>query len=88
MDKKERSREDARMIILENELEAQYQLPKCLISTGHVESTTEVLYNALKQDAGVLNQGDDVTVCGLDVARRVVKNEADMNMDGFQSDED
>ena len=36
----------------------------------------------------MFNQGDRVVLGGLDVAKQVVKDEANMNMDGIQSDED
>ena len=36
----------------------------------------------------MFSQCDDVTVGGLDVARQVLKDEVDINMDGFNSDED
>ena len=75
------------MIILKNKLEARYQLTKLLISTGYVEPATEVLEDALKQENDLFTQGNTVTVSGLDVARRVVKDEVDMNMDGLNSDE-
>ena len=76
------------MIILENDLETWYQLTKFPISTGYVEPNTELLKDALKQEDDVFNKGDDVVVGGLDVVIRVVKDETDLNMDGFNSDED
>ena len=85
--KRENQREENRMIILKNKLEARYQLTKLLISTGYVEPATEVLEDALKQENDLFTQGNTVTVSGLDVARRVVKDEVDMNMDGLNSDE-
>ena len=36
----------------------------------------------------MFNQGDNVVIDGLNVARRVAKNNVYMNMDGFNSDED
>ena len=81
-------REDAWTRMLEDELKAQYQLTKFLTSTCYVEKTTEVIEYAFKQDDDIFNQGFGVVVGGLDVSRRAVKDEADINMDGFQSDED
>ena len=76
------------MIILKNELEAWYQLKKLLISTGYVEPNTEVPEDSLNQEESVFNRRNNMTVGGLDVARRVVKDEVDYNMDGLQSNED
>ena len=50
-----------------------------------MEPRTEVLDDTLKQDSSVFNQGDNVVVGALDVARRVVKDGVDMNVDGFNS---
>ena len=41
-------KEDNRMIILENEVEARYQLEKWLISTGYMDLNTEILEGVFK----------------------------------------
>ena len=76
------------MKILKNELDARYQLTKLLVSTGYVNPSTDVLEDEFKQEDGVLNQGDDVTVDELYVSRQAVKDETDINIDRFNSDED
>ena len=53
-----------------------------------LEPNIEVLDNVLKQENDVFNQWDDMAVDDLDVARRILKDEVDIHMDGFNSDED
>ena len=74
--------------MLENELEAHFQLTKLLIASGYIDPTTEVLEDAFKQEDDVFNKGGGVIVGRLYITRQVVKDEADMNMDGLSSDED
>ena len=53
-----------------------------------MKTTTVVIEDTFKQGDAMFNQEDDMVVGGFDVAIRVVTDEVDMNMYGYNSDED
>ena len=78
------------MKMLENKLDARFQLTKLFIAraTYYVEPNTELSKDTFKQYDKAFNQVYDLLVNELDVARWVVTDKEDMNMNGLNSDED